>query len=84
MMIINDVSKDETPQIPPITLENLQEIIKKKLKRNKACDIYKLTPEHLKYAGDEVLAILCQLINRVIENIWNIYLLQNLKLIPKS
>ena len=68
LVIINEVSKDETPKIPPIKLHDMQEIIKKKLKRNKACDIYKLTPKHLKYAGDEVLAILCQLVNRILEN----------------
>ena len=33
-----------------------------------ACSIYNFTPEHLKYAGDEVLAILCKLINRILDN----------------
>ena len=67
MMIINDIIENETLKIPPMTLDNIKEIIQKKLKRNKACDIYKLTPEHLKYAGDKVLTILCKLINRILE-----------------
>ena len=33
-----------------------------------ACNIYNFTPEHLKYARDEVLAILCKLINRILDN----------------
>ena len=68
MMIINDIIENETLKIPPMTLNNIKEIIQKKLKRNKACDIYKLTPEHLKYAGDKVLTILCKLINRILED----------------
>ena len=41
----------------------------KKLKCNKACDIYKVTAEHLKFAGDEVLSLLCTLVNRVLDDI---------------
>ena len=69
LIIINDIAENETLKIPPIKLENLREIVQKNLKRNKACDIYKLTPEHLKFAGDKVLTILCKLINRILDNI---------------
>ena len=51
--IINELSDEEELKIPPITLEKLQHIVHKKLKNNKACDIYHLTPEHLKHAGDD-------------------------------
>jgi hypothetical protein len=68
LVIINDIAEDEALEIPPITLQKLQEIIFKKLKANKACDIYKLSTEHLRYAGDKVLTLLCTFINRVLEN----------------
>ena len=69
LIIINDISEDEPLKIPHITLENLQDIVFKKLKCNKACDVYKVTTEHLKYAGDEALTLLCTLINRVIDDL---------------
>ena len=69
LIIIDEISEDEELKIPPITLENLQEIVHKKLKNNKACDIYHLTPEHLKHAGDEALLLMCELINRVLKNL---------------
>ena len=68
LIIIDDLSKHEGMKIPPITIENLKHIVKKQLKNKKACDIYKLTAEHLKHAGDETLKHLCTLINRIIEN----------------
>ena len=68
MMIINDVSKDDSLKVPPITLQKLKDIVKKKLKNNKACDMYKITAKHLKHAEDETLNHMCQLINRVLEN----------------
>ena len=68
-MIIHDLSEYEPLRIPHITLEKLQEIVFKKLKCNKACDVYKVTTEHLKYAGDKALLLLCTLINRVIDDI---------------
>ena len=69
MHIISEISDFEGVKIPPIYPEALQDIVQKKLKKNKACDIYELTPEHLKYAGHKVLEILCVLINRVLENL---------------
>ena len=58
----------EEIKIPPITIANIRNNVHKKLKSKKACDIYKLTAEHLKHAGDETLEHLCTLINRIIEN----------------
>ena len=69
IQIISDISNSEPLTIPPITLQTLKNIIFKKLKLNKACDIYKLTTEHLRYAGDNLLSLLVILINRVIKDI---------------
>ena len=69
LFIINEISNIEDLKIPPICPQALQHIVHKKLKKNKACDIYQLTPEHLKYAGDNVLNALCILINRVLDDI---------------
>ena len=69
LLIINDIIISESKNIPPITIEKLQEIVFRKLKTNKACDNYQLTPEHLKYAGKETLEHLCTYINRVLKNL---------------
>ena len=69
LRIINEISEHEVLKIPPITLKEMKDIVSKKLKNNKACDIYKIKPEHLKYAGEKTLEILCSFINRVLENI---------------
>ena len=69
LTIIHEICEYESLKIPPINLAEMKNIVNKKLKKNKACDIYKLTPEHFKYAGDKALNILCTLINRVIDDI---------------
>ena len=69
LIIINEICNIEDVKIPPISPQGLKYIIQKKLKKNKACDIYQLTPEHLKYAGDNILDALCILINRVLDDI---------------
>ena len=69
MMIIRDISEYESLKIPPISLQNFKDIIFKRLKTNKACDIYMLTTEHLRCAGDKVLTQLCCFINRVLQNL---------------
>ena len=68
-MIIRDISDYESLKIPPISLQNFKDIIFKRLKTNKACDIYMLTTEHLRCAGDKVLTQLCCFINRVLQNL---------------
>ena len=69
LIIINEISQHEDLKIPPITPQDLQNIIHRKFKNNKACDIYQLTPEHLKYAGEKFIDVLCTLINRVLSNL---------------
>ena len=51
-------------------MADLENIINKEMKMGKICDIYKLTAEHLKYAGSGAKLVLLNLINDIIENIY--------------
>jgi hypothetical protein len=68
-MMIFDIAVQEAITIPHMTLQNLKDILFKKLKLNKACDVYKLTVEHLRFAGDETLSLVLLLLNSIIDNI---------------
>ena len=68
-MIIFEITSEEKIEIPEMNLSDLKRILFKKLKLNKACDIFKLTVEHLRNAGDESLALILNLLNNVIKNI---------------
>ena len=68
-MMIFDIAVQEAIKIPHMTLQNLKDILFKKLKLNKACDVYKLTVEHLWFAGDETLSSVLFLLNAIIDNI---------------
>ena len=48
-----------------MTLQNLKDILFKKLKLSKECDMYM----HLRNAGDETLSIILFLLNQIIDNI---------------
>ena len=50
-------------------LTQLKDIVFKKLKLNKACDIFKLTVEHLRNCGDKTLSLILQLLNSIIEHL---------------
>ena len=50
-------------------LTHLKEIIFKKLKLRKACDIFKLTVEHLRYCGDKTLGLILNLLNAIIDHL---------------
>ena len=52
-----------------MSLKDLNRIIFTKMKLGKACDIYQLTVEHLRYCGDLVRSHLLSLINRFLSNI---------------
>ena len=67
--IILDLTTREQTLIDHINLSQLKHIIFKKLKPNKACDIFQLTVEHLRNAGDDTLATLVKIINLIIDNI---------------
>ena len=63
--------KDEDcKKIPKMKLSDLENILNKELKNRKACDIYKLTAEHLKYCGNEAKVVLLNLLNDIIENMY--------------
>ena len=66
---ISDIAEFEPLRIPPIKLEDMKKIIFQKLKLNKACDIYELTVEHLRHAGEDSMSLLCIFINRIIDNL---------------
>ena len=68
-LIIFEITANEDLKIPHMNLNQLKDIIFKKLKLKKACDVYKLTVEHLRYAGDDTLLIIMNLLNNILENI---------------
>ena len=55
-MIILEISQHENLKVPQMNIQRLIDILFKRLKLNKACDIYKLSVEHLRYAGEETLS----------------------------
>ena len=67
--IILELIDDDELKIPKMQLTHLKEIIFKKLKLKKACDVFKLTVEHLRYCGDNTLQLILQLINTIIEHL---------------
>ena len=68
-MIIFEITSDENLPIPHMELSDLKDIIFGRLKLNKACDVYKLTVEHLRYCGDETLMLILFLLNSIIDNL---------------
>lgn len=52
-----------------MTIEQLKNIIFKRLKSRKACDINMLTVEHLRFAGDKTLYIILNLLNKIIDQV---------------
>ena len=68
-LIILEITSDENVNIPHMQLTDLNDIIFRRLKLNKACDIYKLTVEHLRYCGDETLVLILRLLNLIIDNL---------------
>ena len=69
-LIIFEITSQENAQtIPHMSLPNLKEILFRRLKLNKACDVYKLTVEHLRYSGDAALQQILSLLNSIIDHI---------------
>ena len=69
-VIIKDmINFDNDVDIPEMNLSDLKSIVFKKLKPNKAGDIFKLTMEHLRFCGDESLTLIFSLINSVISHL---------------
>ena len=67
--IIFELTSEDEIQIPKMQLSQLKDIIFKRLKLNKACDIFKLTVEHLRNCGDNSLSFILQLLNSIIEHL---------------
>ena len=61
---------EDEVKIPPMTMKDLENILNKKMKLGKACDIYQLTVEHLRFCGEEAKNLIIKLINRIIANIY--------------
>ena len=61
---------EEPVKIPHMSISDLNHIIDKKMKLGKACDIYQLTVEHLRYCGDLSRLALIKLLNRIIDDIY--------------
>ena len=51
-------------------IEDLENILKKEMKLGKACDVYNLTVEHLRYSGTKALSIILKLLNNIITSIY--------------
>ena len=67
--IIFEIAKQESVRIPDMTLADLKIILFHKLKLRKACDIHKLTVEHLRFLGDDTLLLILEILNSIIRNI---------------
>ena len=45
--------------------KDLEKIIDEEMKTNNACDVYKLTTEHLKFSGRETRLVILNLLNNI-------------------
>ena len=66
---IFEIEKHSEIRIPPMNLKQLEEILTKRMKLRKSCDIYQLTVEHLRYSGTEAKEQILKLINRILSNL---------------
>ena len=69
-LYIFEIIAEPDSKIPPMKISDLNTIIFNKMKLGKACDIYQLTVEHLRYGGDIVREYILCFINRILENIY--------------
>ena len=53
-----------------MTMSDLNHILHKRMKLGKACDIYQVTVEHLRYCGDTTKLHILDLINRILKDIY--------------
>ena len=57
-------------QLPHMSITDLENILDKKMKLGKACDVYQLTVEHLRYCGISAKLSILKLLNRIIDDIY--------------
>ena len=62
--------ENEDTVINPMNMSQLTKILHNKMKLGKACDIYQLTIEHLRYCGPDALQEILNLINRILKDIY--------------
>ena len=67
---IFEINENKDLEIPPMKLADLNRILFSKMKLGKACDIYQLTVEHLRYCGDQARLLILNFINKVIDQIF--------------
>ena len=65
---IFELKDEDFLKIPKMTFDDLENILKKEFKKGKACDIYKLTAEHLQNCGIEAKRVILNLVNEIIED----------------
>ena len=66
---IFELKDSEAWKIPKMKMSDLERILNKEMKLTKACDVYHLTVEHLRYAGHQAQLVLLRLLNEIISNI---------------
>ena len=66
---ILEFSSDQTESYPLMSPDDLRNILFKKLKLNKASDVYQLSVEHLRYAGDETLGYILATVNKLLDHV---------------
>ena len=67
---IFDFKHSDSMTLPEMKFEDLDKIINKEMKNGKACDIYKLTAEHLKQCGIGAKNVILRLINSILSEIY--------------
>ena len=67
--IIFELTSEDEIKIPHMQLNQLSDIIFKRLKLNKACDIFKLTVEHVRNCGEKTLGLILWLLNSIIDHL---------------
>ena len=60
----------DSVQLPHMSIADLENILDKKMSLGKACDVYQLTVEHLRYCGNSAKLSILRLINRIIDDIY--------------
>ena len=60
----------DTIQLPEMKMKDLETILNSEMKLRKACDIYKLTTEHLRHSGPNSKLIILRLLNDIIKSIY--------------
>ena len=67
---IFDFKHTDGISLPEMKLEDLDKIINSEMKNGKACDVYKLTAEHLKQCGIGAKYVILRLINAILGEIY--------------